>query len=126
MTNERALELLGIERQCLLRNRDGCDRNCAECDLVQEDEELEEMYCMAQRIVSAHIPEEPIMVDTEGHGFYRAYCPSCKKAMVDHESFCPNCGKAIKWAEWDDHTALWMKHREVGEPTERNAADRDD
>ncbi len=45
MTDERILELLKIERECVLRNKNGeCDRNCVNCDLVQEDEDLLEMY----------------------------------------------------------------------------------
>lgn len=41
MTNERAIELLNIERQCVGSN---CDRDCANCELVQEEDELLEMY----------------------------------------------------------------------------------
>ena len=46
MTINRAIELLKIEKECIRRNADGCDRNCADCDLVQEDRELLEMYGM--------------------------------------------------------------------------------
>ena len=41
MTNERAIELLNIERQCVGSN---CDRDCANCERVQEEDELLEMY----------------------------------------------------------------------------------
>lgn len=50
MTLKRAIELLKIERACVMRNAgcspDGvvCDRQCAKCDLVQEDTDLLEMY----------------------------------------------------------------------------------
>lgn len=44
MTPERVLELLKIERECIKRNKFGCDRKCGECDLVQDTEELLEMY----------------------------------------------------------------------------------
>lgn len=44
MTKDRALELLKIEHECVLRNENGCDRDCANCDLVQETDELLEMY----------------------------------------------------------------------------------
>ena len=43
MTTERMIELLEIERQCVLRAAN-CNRNCAVCNLVQEDKELLEMY----------------------------------------------------------------------------------
>ena len=45
MTNSRILELLKIERECVAR-RNTCGRNCASCELVQEDWELLEMYDM--------------------------------------------------------------------------------
>lgn len=48
MTNKRALELLKIERECINRNNQqlgkNCDRDCLNCDLLQETEELLEMY----------------------------------------------------------------------------------
>lgn len=46
MTPERVLELLKIERECIKRNKFGCDRRCGECDLVQDTDELLEMYDM--------------------------------------------------------------------------------
>ena len=45
MTIQRIVELLEIEHECILRaGHDDCDRNCADCDLVQDDWELHEMY----------------------------------------------------------------------------------
>ena len=45
MSNDRIVQLLRIERECVLRNsKNSCDRNCANCDLVQDDKELLEMY----------------------------------------------------------------------------------
>lgn len=45
MNQLRATELLEIELACVRRNESGaCDRNCAVCDLVQETDELVDMY----------------------------------------------------------------------------------
>ena len=45
MTIDRMIELLEIEHACMLRGaNDNCDRVCEECDLVQEADELDEMY----------------------------------------------------------------------------------
>ena len=48
MTHDRAIELLKIERECINRNNqsfgENCDRNCGKCDLVQNTEELLNMY----------------------------------------------------------------------------------
>lgn len=52
MTKDRALELLKIEHECVLRNENGCDRNCANCDLVQDTDELLEMYEFVLKIMN--------------------------------------------------------------------------
>lgn len=52
MTLNRIIELLSIERQCVERNISGCDRNCAQCDLVQTDKDLIEMYSETINILS--------------------------------------------------------------------------
>ena len=46
MDGKRAKELMKIERECVYRNAlpFGCDRKCAECDIVQSDEELLAAY----------------------------------------------------------------------------------
>lgn len=45
MTKERMVELLEAEHECMLRaSHDDCDRKCEDCELVQDDDELHEMY----------------------------------------------------------------------------------
>ena len=45
MTIQRIIELLEIEHECMLRGaHNDCDRNCADCELVQNDGDLHEMY----------------------------------------------------------------------------------
>lgn len=48
MTNKRAIELLKIERECVNRNNQpfgmNCNRECGKCDLLQNTDELIEMY----------------------------------------------------------------------------------
>lgn len=45
MTVERMIELLNIEHECMLRkSHDDCDSQCEACELVQDDDELHEMY----------------------------------------------------------------------------------
>lgn len=45
MTIRRMIDLLEIEHQCMLRkSHNGCDGKCADCELVQDDGELHEMY----------------------------------------------------------------------------------
>lgn len=57
MTNERAVELLKIEKECILRqdtsmcNRDTCGCQC--CDLVQDSEDILAAYDMAISALTA-------------------------------------------------------------------------
>lgn len=41
MTKAEIIKYLKIERECISRD---CNRNCGECDLVQEQETLLEVY----------------------------------------------------------------------------------
>lgn len=53
MTIDRLLELLAIERLCVLQNMlNRCDRDCANCNLVQKDTEIIEMYEALEHIVA--------------------------------------------------------------------------
>lgn len=41
MDNTRAIELMKIERECVIRNiKQQCNRDCANCDLVQKDSDV--------------------------------------------------------------------------------------
>lgn len=49
MEFKQAYEIMDIELKCVHRNVLGCcNRNCAECDLVQKDTDLIEAYQMAK------------------------------------------------------------------------------
>lgn len=43
MTIQRARELMTIERECV-KQANTCGRDCAKCDLVQDDKELLDAY----------------------------------------------------------------------------------
>ena len=47
MTAERAIFVIENEKKCVQRNVQGCDRDCANCDLVLTDEEVLTAYDMA-------------------------------------------------------------------------------
>ena len=60
MSLDRALELLKIERECVLRqNGKGCQRDhtntCNGCDLVQSDADIVQMYDAVIELVSNYI-----------------------------------------------------------------------
>ena len=57
MTIDRIVELLKIEQECVTRGAT-CSRDCAVCDLVQNDKELIEMYTEAIKYME-RIKNEP-------------------------------------------------------------------
>lgn len=79
MTNRRAMELLMIERACVrkgsgmdydpwfgyLKVTDECNRDCANCELVQKSEELLEMYdFVIRKMIEETEKEEKAKPDT--------------------------------------------------------------
>lgn len=48
MTKDEVIKYLKIERECISRD---CDRNCGECDLVQEQETLLDAYDSAIALI---------------------------------------------------------------------------
>lgn len=55
MTVHRVLELLRIELECIKRNNgSSCDRNCGQCDLVQDSQELIDCYKTAIQIIGGN------------------------------------------------------------------------
>ena len=48
MDKNEVIRILKIERECISRD---CDRNCGQCDLVQEQETLFKVYDEAIRLL---------------------------------------------------------------------------
>ena len=44
MTTDKILKVLRNERECIKRQSDKCDRDCAKCDLCLPDNEILEVY----------------------------------------------------------------------------------
>lgn len=102
MTEREAKKYMLIEKECI--NRD-CNRDCANCDIVQNVEDLNNAYDVAINTLEKQIPKKP---NLEGDGYADGYlvydtwiCPYCEKHYeVDYDNydFCPNCGQAIDWS----------------------------
>lgn len=86
METNRIIELLEIEHECMLKGSHGdCDRKCEDCELVQDDWELHEMYTDA----IALLKEQPEIV----------LCKDCKhyKDETGMCDFCHTHGNAETW-----------------------------
>ena len=103
MTIQRMLELLEIEHKCMLRGaHDDCDRNCADCELVQDDYELHEMYTDVISLLKDHEPVKPNRlpnkkVTSYKNVVYQYSCGNCSTLLRNSWKACPLCGKPVKW-----------------------------
>ena len=96
MTVQRMIELLEIEHECMLRvSHDDCDRNCADCELVQDDGDLHEMYTNVIALLKKQ-EAVPVVQREIAHMLFWC-CGSCGVAITDGDKFCRNCGKKVKW-----------------------------
>lgn len=99
MTIKRMIELLEIEHECMLRGaHDDCDRNCADCELVQDDGDLHEMYT---DVIALLEEQEPKPVEICGKLFDTKMgdCPHCEERLNStvYPHWCGFCGQAVKW-----------------------------
>ncbi len=102
MTIQRMIELLEIEHECMLRGaHDDCDRNCADCELVQDDGDLHEMYTNVIALLKEQGPKQVLSVADSVGEMEVGYCPSCRRGITNKTSdptkFCRYCGQELKW-----------------------------
>ena len=102
MTWNEAKKYMLIEKECI--NRD-CNRDCANCDIVQDVEDLNNAYDVAINALEKQIPKKPTPIDYEKYidvidnaRFLRGayWCPNCKH-VVKSGSFCSDCGQKLDW-----------------------------
>lgn len=102
MTIQRMIELLEIEHECMLRGaHDDCDRNCADCELVQEDDELHEMYT---NVIALLKEQETMMQCIKGKC---RICPHCVNCDVDENGLLKEQKvrelTMDEWREWKNN-----------------------
>ena len=97
MTIDRMIEMLDIEHACVRENKFGiCNRKCGECDLMQDDGELHEMYTDVIGLLKEQEPKEPL-IENVGNISKIYGCPTCRKMIYRGQCFCDECGQAVKW-----------------------------
>ena len=105
MTVQRMIELLEIEHECMLRgSHDDCDRNCADCELVQDDSDLHEMYTDVISLLKEREAVEPRrdanhvrMFRCGACGEYVGFIDSNPGDPNEQDNYCRNCGRKVKW-----------------------------
>ena len=89
MTEIEAKKYMLIEKECI--NRD-CNRDCANCDIVQDVEDLNNAYDAAIKALEKQIPKKPEMEKYTKRELY--FCPICGTEVTDYK-YCPQCGQKI-------------------------------
>ena len=103
MTEAEAKEYMKNEIRCIQR-ASYCDRDCAKCNLVKEEEPLLEAFGMAIKALEKQIAKKPIF-----NTWSPVKCPTCgcdlNKSIGDGYyqrcipmKFC-ECGQKLDWSE---------------------------
>lgn len=109
MTIQRIIELLEIEHECILRNsHDDCDRNCADCDLVQDDGDLHEMYTDVIALLKEQ--EARVMMLDEVKTFAWDYC-YLEEERLPGKEYRAVCGDyALTCITWPCIASMRIQH----------------
>ena len=121
MTEDEAKKYMLIEKECI--NRD-CDRDCANCDIVQNVEDLNNAYDIAINALEKQIAKKPILKHdisvmhinrgNQPHEWKRLesdnwHCPECDSFVGERvyvhdrhhdqrkKKYCDNCGQKLNW-----------------------------
>ena len=88
MTESEAKKYMLIEKECI--NRD-CNRDCANCDIVQDVEDLNNAYDVAinalERLIARKPTKDKYVPELD-------FCPECG-TEVTNCNYCPECGQKI-------------------------------
>ena len=92
MTESEAKKYMLIEKECI--NRD-CNRDCANCDIVQNVEDLNNAYDVAINALEKQIPKKPKTDDR----YVMYICPWCNDFVKVSHNYCQNCGQKLDWSD---------------------------
>lgn len=100
MTIKEALEYMENEIRCIQRSK-WCDRDCAKCELVKEDEPLIEAYGIVIDTLEKQMPKKPIHIHEEypKHQWQRDEDGEIDTLAWDHNycngPVCERCGDIV-------------------------------
>ena len=101
MTENETKKYMLIEKECI--NRD-CDRDCANCDIVQNVEDLNNAYNIAINALEKQIPKKVNLRHIRKYdGYDDGECPNCGMSVSrecdGNDVFCPDCGQKLDWSD---------------------------
>ena len=115
MTENEAKRFLEIEKECINRN---CDRNCAQCDIVQKIEDLNSAYDAAIKAL-----EEVQQYRAYKEKFKATYgdCDNALEVILDlilKYEFEQMKGSYIIRLLTDEDAKKWDEYKQIGTPEE--------
>ena len=101
MTEIESKKYMLIEKECINRN---CNRDCANCDIVQNVEDLNNAYDIAINALEKQIPKKPKKSQSKLRYLGTYMCPSCGGDFsgTGVASYCYHCGQRFKWNDAED------------------------
>lgn len=90
---EKVINGLQIERECVSRD---CDRDCGNCDLVQDRDWLLSVYDNALELLKEQEPVKPVRFQP-GTGNPMLKCGGCLEDLKSIYNYCPWCGRKLNW-----------------------------
>lgn len=95
MTDSEATKLMFIEKECI--NRD-CDRDCANCDIVQKVEDLNNAYDISINALEKQIAKK-VTGEKDKFNTPHWYCSVCGCELYSGQTHCDDCGQKLDWSE---------------------------
>lgn len=90
MDEVEAINYMENEIKCI-KMASRCDRDCARCELVKEEEPLLNSFGVAIRALERRIAKKPL----EGGIYHCSHCMfPLKKGIY---KYCPDCGQKVDW-----------------------------
>lgn len=99
MNTQEAIKLMLNEIVCInTADHNECERDCANCDLVKDTDELLEAYSMAIKSLEKQIPKKPETTYSANYSDEIHKCPTCN-GFVDYKEHHCKCGQNLKWSD---------------------------
>lgn len=103
MNEVEAINYMENEIKCIKR-ASRCDRDCARCELVKEEEPLLNSFGVAIRALERRIAKKPTVDEFDyGNGYVCGFCESFLHYVDDDDehirtNYCCHCGQKIDWS----------------------------
>lgn len=92
MTEKESIEIIKIEKQCVLKSIEGCDRKCADCDSVRPDQEIIAGYDTAIKALEEIQKYREIGTVEECREAVEKQKAKKYERGLDRDVRCPVCG----------------------------------